>query len=54
MTRIQKLKDKLNLLNDHINGLKEWDDYAQDCQIAYDRLLQDYNKLLEESNDENN
>lgn len=33
-------EEKVKILNEHINSLKVWDDYAQDCQIAYDRLLQ--------------
>lgn len=30
---------KLQSLNDYINGLKKWDDYALSCQNQFDWLL---------------
>jgi len=35
----QEWSDKLEKLNDHINSLKVWDDYAESCQRDYDYLL---------------
>ena len=32
-------KDKLLKLNEHINALPEWNDYAESCQRDYDHLL---------------
>jgi len=31
--------EKVHLLNNHINSLKEWNDYAESCQSDYDWLL---------------
>lgn len=38
----QEYKDwlkKLHELNDYINSLTVWDDYAESCQRDYDNLL---------------
>lgn len=32
-------KEKLKALDDHINSLKKWDEYAESCQRDYDWLL---------------
>ena len=39
MTEYEIWKEKLRVLNNHINNLKEWNDYAEDCQREYDFLL---------------
>ena len=30
---------KIKKLNDHINSLNEWNDYAESCQREYDYLI---------------
>lgn len=36
---IEEWKEKVKKLNDHINSLEDWNEYAQDCQNEYDWLL---------------
>ena len=43
---------KLKKLDDHINSLKAWDDYAISCQNEYDWLLKQ--KPAKDDKDENN
>jgi hypothetical protein len=45
----EEVKHKLKELNERINSLTTWDDYAQDLQIQYDRLLSEYNELIKEN-----
>ncbi len=45
---MEKLKQKLNKLNDRINSLSKWDDYAVGLQREYDFILQQYNKKIKE------
>jgi hypothetical protein len=50
----EELKAKIKQLNNHINSLKAWDEYAQDCQIEYDRLIEElynYDKTGETTQD---
>lgn len=37
---------RLNSLNDRINSLKVWDDYAERLQAIYDELLTEDPRLL--------
>ena len=48
----QEWADKLKRLDNHINNLKTWDDYAESCQREYDWLLKQ--KPTQEKQDENN
>lgn len=48
----QEWADKLKRLDNHINNLKTWDDYAESCQREYDWLLKQ--KPIQEKQDENN
>ena len=38
-TEYQDWSRKVKKLNDHINSLAEWNDYAESCQRDYDSLL---------------
>lgn len=40
----QEMEYQLNKLDAYINSLTEWNEYAQDQQIKYDRMLSEYNK----------
>ncbi|MCD6323261.1 MAG: hypothetical protein J7L77_09580 [Clostridiales bacterium] len=42
----EDLQKQLTKLNDYINSLKIWNDYAEDCQRDYDNLLGRYNKCI--------
>jgi len=47
MTEYEIWAKKLKELNNHINNLKEWNDYAEDCQREYDFLLSQEPKRTE-------
>ena len=44
----EKWSDKLHKLNDHINSLTIWNDYAESCQRDYDNLLKQDPRLKSE------
>ena len=50
MEEYNKWVDKLEALNDKINNLKVWDDYAEMLQSRYDRLLSEEPKKEEKWN----
>ena len=47
MNEYEKWVEKLTKLNDYINSLEVWNDYAEDCQRDYDDLLKMNPRLKE-------
>ena len=45
---LKKWEDDVKKLNDKINALAEWDDYAERLQAKYDQLLQEKPKNEEQ------
>ena len=54
MTEYMEWKVKLLRLNDHINSLKTWNGYAEDCQREYDFLLQNEPEKTKEEKEVDN